>query len=348
MAKNGLIAGKFYPPHNGHLYLIRTMIENCDSGYIVICSRKVPNEYENPSAELRKKWLSELFPQIIIYIIEDYGYNPDSSTTWGALIKNKFNIEPTHIYTSETYGKYFARTFNAQYIDVDLDRKNYPISGTMVRTDTYNDHVWNMIPEVVRPYYAIRIVVLGPESCGKTTLCHYLSSYYNTLMVPEYGHQMSEDKCIDNITINQVVWKKDDFKIIFDKQQKMEDSLAKKCNKVLICDTDVFASYVWYRRYVDYNGDSELYNLMNNNNHIPSFYLLTVPNVEFVQDGYRDGMELFNEEITWREHMFTMFKDFLDKENKSYKIIDKASWEDRNKQATTFIDEHINICKNKK
>ena len=34
-----------------------------------------------------------------------------------------------------------------------------------------------------------KIVVIGPESTGKSTLCGYLADYYNTLWCPEFARQ---------------------------------------------------------------------------------------------------------------------------------------------------------------
>ena len=34
-----------------------------------------------------------------------------------------------------------------------------------------------------------KIVVIGPESTGKSTLCGYLADYYNTLWCPEFARE---------------------------------------------------------------------------------------------------------------------------------------------------------------
>jgi nicotinamide riboside kinase len=34
-----------------------------------------------------------------------------------------------------------------------------------------------------------KIVVIGPESTGKSTLCEKLASHYNTLWVPEFARE---------------------------------------------------------------------------------------------------------------------------------------------------------------
>ncbi len=37
-----------------------------------------------------------------------------------------------------------------------------------------------------------KIVVIGPESTGKSTLCEKLADHYNTLWVPEYAREYLE------------------------------------------------------------------------------------------------------------------------------------------------------------
>lgn len=37
-----------------------------------------------------------------------------------------------------------------------------------------------------------KIVVIGPESTGKSTLCEKLAAHYNTLWVPEYAREYLE------------------------------------------------------------------------------------------------------------------------------------------------------------
>ena len=42
-----------------------------------------------------------------------------------------------------------------------------------------------------------KIVVIGPESTGKSTLCQKLAAHYNTLWVPEYAREYLEKNGVD-------------------------------------------------------------------------------------------------------------------------------------------------------
>lgn len=73
---NGLVIGKFYPPHKGHMYLIDTAIANCQNLHIIICA--LPEE--NPNGTIRYRWLKEMYNTCTVYIIDNYDtiYNDDS------------------------------------------------------------------------------------------------------------------------------------------------------------------------------------------------------------------------------------------------------------------------------
>jgi nicotinamide riboside kinase len=45
-------------------------------------------------------------------------------------------------------------------------------------------------------------------------------------------------------------WKTADFIAIAKEQNRQEDEAAKTANKVLICDTDAFATGLWHERYM--------------------------------------------------------------------------------------------------
>ena len=44
---------------------------------------------------------------------------------------------------------------------------------------------------------ALKIVVIGPESTGKSVLCQELSAHYNTLWCPEYARTYLEENDMD-------------------------------------------------------------------------------------------------------------------------------------------------------
>jgi nicotinamide riboside kinase len=42
-----------------------------------------------------------------------------------------------------------------------------------------------------------KIVIIGPESTGKSTLCQQLAEYYDTVWCPEFAREYLSDKGMD-------------------------------------------------------------------------------------------------------------------------------------------------------
>jgi NadR type nicotinamide-nucleotide adenylyltransferase len=115
-----------------------------------------------------------------------------------------------------------------------------------------------------------------------------LAKYFQTVCVPEYGREYAEKKLpkIDVSSVPTYEWRSEEFEHIAIEQAQSEDRLAREANRVLICDTDAVATSVWHERYmgsrsqvVEEFARKRKYDL----------YLLTDCDIDFVQDGTRDG-----------------------------------------------------------
>ena len=99
------------------------------------------------------------------------------------------------------------------------------------------------------PAHAVkRVVIIGSESSGTTTLARALAEHYHTTWVPEFGRTYSEGRQ----SCGQP-WRSDEFTFIAIEQARMEDALATMANEVLMCDTDRLprrsgTSGIWARR----------------------------------------------------------------------------------------------------
>ena len=82
-----------------------------------------------------------------------------------------------------------------------------------------------------------KVVLVGPECTGKSTLASLLAKYYDTVWVPEYARQY-----IDRL---DRPYTEKDLPVIAKGQLELEDSLIEKANKVLICDTDLTVIKIW-------------------------------------------------------------------------------------------------------
>jgi len=321
--KTGLVIGKFFTLHRGHQYLIDTALKQVKELTIIVCHC---NKY-NIDPEIRAGWIRELYPSARIIVFRHKKYLDSTSVKlsplWASITKKLLGFVPEAVFSSETYGQSYATNLGSTHILVDIKRKKYSISGTLVRANPFK--YWEYLSEPVKGYFAKRIVVLGAESTGTTSLAKSLAKHYHTSWAPEYGRTYSEGKITAKNGNN---WTADEFIHIALVQNSLEDLLARKSNKLLICDTDAFATRLWFERYLGYLYPplDEITNTQNK-----SLYILTGDEIPFVQDGLRDGEHI-------RHQMHQRFIEELNKFHLKY-ILVKGSRTQRQKQAISAIDE---------
>jgi NadR type nicotinamide-nucleotide adenylyltransferase len=82
-----------------------------------------------------------------------------------------------------------------------------------------------------------RILILGPESTGKSTLAEDLANHFAEPWVPEFAREYLEK--IDR------EYRFEDLVEIGKGQVNLEDQLAGKAKKHLFCDTDLRVIHIW-------------------------------------------------------------------------------------------------------
>jgi NadR type nicotinamide-nucleotide adenylyltransferase len=148
----GFLLGKFLPPHNGHLYLIREGAARCDRLVVLVCSIA----REPIPGELRYQWVRDLCPFAEVHHCTDenpqYPHeHPDFWAFWIRSIRKVLPTGPDLVFSSEDYGDELAARLGARHILIDQARTVFPISGTAVRENPRA--VWHLIPQPVQAYY---------------------------------------------------------------------------------------------------------------------------------------------------------------------------------------------------
>lgn len=82
-----------------------------------------------------------------------------------------------------------------------------------------------------------RILILGPESTGKSTLAEDLAKYFNEPWVPEYARDYLEK-------INRP-YEFEDLVEIGKGQMQQEDMVFQSAKNFLFCDTDLRVIHIW-------------------------------------------------------------------------------------------------------
>lgn len=158
------------------------------------------------------------------------------------------------VFSGESYGAELARRLGA----ADVRFGSRVTSATAVRRNLAGR--WDDLAPATKAGLATRVVLVGAESTGTTTLAGLLASHYrerggvwaSTQCVEEYGREYTTLKWerSPGAALDELVWDVSDFDAVAAEQTRREESAASAGSPVLICDTDAFATAIWERRYL--------------------------------------------------------------------------------------------------
>jgi HTH-type transcriptional regulator, transcriptional repressor of NAD biosynthesis genes len=175
--------------------------------------------------------------------------------------------------TSEPYGDYVASFMNIQHIPFDIDRTKFPVASSFIREDIFSN--WQYLPASVKPYYAIKVVILGTESTGKTTLAQNLSAHYTCSVVLEAARDI-----IDNS--NDFSF--DDLQLVAKEHARQIEKALQGNSPLIIIDTDIHIT----KSYAEFVFGSKLdvsEEICKTNK--ADLYLYLTNEADFFQDGTR-------------------------------------------------------------
>lgn len=312
LTDHGLIIGKFHPPHAGHELLMRTAATASRRVSVLVLGH--PDEAL--SVDDRVVWLAEMvadLPHVVVAGgIDPHPIDYHDPAVWDlherefrSVLAGVTDAPVTAVFSSEPYGAELARRFDAVSVAVDVERTLVPVSATLVREDPIA--AWEHLPPPVRAGLCRRVVVIGAESTGTTTVARALTDalrarggpHGDTQWVPEVGRAWTITKMADATasaalagrprpTMDDLDWPTGDFVAIAAQQNADEDRLARRGGPVLVCDTDAFATGIWHERYVG-RPASAVDALARRH---PLYLVTHHDGVPFAQDGIRDGEHL--------------------------------------------------------
>lgn len=181
-----------------------------------------------------------------------------------------------------------------------------------------------------------KIVVLGPESTGKSTLCAALAAHYQTVWTPEYARQYlsehgtkySYDDLL-RIAKGQIENEENAIKALHQKNISNTDQI--KTNK-LIVDTDMYVMKVW-SEYVFNNCHPFILEQINERHY--DLYLLCDIDLPWAADEMRE----YPDEKP-RIELFTIYKELLINQNTPWAIV-SGTGEARTQNAIQAIVQYL-------
>lgn len=297
--KVGMYGGSFDPLHIGHIHDMIRAASMCEELYIMVswCEGR-----ESTSKELRYRWIhnnTKHLPNVKIVLIEDKAtskeeYNTDYYWENGARdIKRAIGKPIDVVFCGTDYlgTNRFESLYCPESKIVYFDRKEVPISSTELRFDVYEN--WQYIPPICRPHYVKRVLVVGGESTGKSTLVQNLAIAYNTNFVREIGRDTCE------IAGGEEYMNVDDLYENLLRQKTEELKAVQNSNKILFVDTDALTTKFYSNFLLEDESEkykcNQLADAICDINRF-SLILFLEPTVNFVQDGTRSEKIALNRE----------------------------------------------------
>ncbi|MEQ1700335.1 MAG: AAA family ATPase, partial [Ilumatobacteraceae bacterium] len=256
-----------------------------------------------PAAGDRASWLQAEHPMADVVIVPDICPHPsdspcppECSPAWAArLTELGLAAEADCVVSSEGYGLLLAVALGVAHECYDPGRVAVTASGTQARAELAAS--WVHLPQATRAGLHRRVVVLGAESTGTTTLARDLAVALGAPLTHEEGRTYSWRLAAEAGGLEQVTWTQHHFWQIVLRQRQAEALAAAAASAPgefgpwLVCDTDALATVAWWERYLPDEPVAALSAAAHAT--LAELYLITSPDgVPFEDDGMRDGEHL--------------------------------------------------------
>jgi len=172
-----------------------------------------------------------------------------------------------------------------------------------------------------------KIVILGPESTGKSTLCEALSKAYNTFWCEEYAREFLSKNGTDYTFDNLLTIAKGQIA----NEENATQKAIKENKSHLIIDTDMYVMKVWCE-YVFNNCHPYILEEISNRKY--DLYLLCDIDLPWTADEMRE----YPDEQP-RKELFALYKELLINQATPWAIV-SGTGEARTKNAMKFIEQY--------
>lgn len=320
MYNKAFIVGKFLPPHQGHKMMIDFACSLARE--VIVC---VEQQKQEPiDVFLRQRWLQQVVPSnaIVQPLLGVHPQSPSDCDSEEAFWAHWKKVIQEHapkvdvIVSGDTYGAKLAHDLGVAWMPID--RQEFPVSATLIKQNLW-EHMEFLIPPAQQAF-ARRVVVLGSESTGKSSLCRALAEATQTRMVPEYAEhwiKMHPKRAWDRAAF-------DDFYL---GQKALRKATLPLCNGLVFEDSHALTTAL-YARVHGFDDLAERYLREAEQDEPHHVILASDQGAVWVPDLHR------NEFVSLQQD----FETILTSWNWPYTVVE-GSWEQRTEQALGVVQE---------
>lgn len=337
----GVIFGKFYPAHTGHINMIYEAFSKVDELHIVVCSDSDRDKQlfadsrmkSMPSIEDRLRWMQMICkyqqPQIRVHHLVEDGLPayPHGWQQWTGRVKKLYKqrgFTPSVVFSSERQDvEHYESHLGLKVELIDPERLFFNISATKIRNQPFE--YWSFIPKDVRPFFAKTIAILGGESSGKSALVGKLSNVFNTTSAWEYGREY----IFEHLGGDEQALQYSDYPRIANGHLGYVDYAVRHANRVAFIDTDYLTTQAFC---IQYEGKAHPFLDAMIKQYRFDVTILLNNNTPWVKDGLRSlGGE------KQRQNFQNLLKKLLKKHNIDHIEINSPQHSERFAQAKDIV-----------